>query len=226
MGEREGARELKDKNMSYIVCFRFTRWLGAIGIVLTVLACAGESGQHTVPPVVVNETSERRATALRIAAEGLPGLAKVNGRLYRGGQPTAAGLQTLARMGVGIVVDARGGSREGERAEVNKLGMQYVSIPWHCPFPKDAVFARFLSVIRNNPTKKIFVHCRLGDDRVGMMIAAYRMAEEGWTAKEAMYEMKAFGFTSSHHLICPCLAHYEETFPQRYKTHPAFRSLQ
>src|SRR5262249_38710721 len=66
----------------------------------------------------------------------------------------------------------------------------------------------------------------LGDDRVGMMIAAYRMAEEGWTPDDAMKEMQAFGFTASHHLICPCLAHYENSFPRRYQNNPEFRSLQ
>jgi hypothetical protein len=68
-------------------------------------------------------------------------------------------------------------------------------IPWHCPFPKDDVFASFLQPIRENRDKKIFVHCRLGDDRVGMMIAAYRMAEQGRTADEAMQEMESDGFS-------------------------------
>jgi len=129
-------------------------------------------------------------------------------------------------MGISIVVDARGSSRNSEREQVTRLGMQYVAIPWHCPFPKDRVFAHFLSVIRQNRGRKIFVHCRLGDDRVGMMIAAYRMAEEGWTPDDAMKEMQAFGFTASHHLICPCLAHYENSFPRRYQNNPEFRSLQ
>jgi len=54
---------------------------------------------------------------------------------------------------------------------VRRHGMQYVAIPWHCPFPRDETFARFLRLMRDNPNKKVFVHCRLGDDRTGMMIA-------------------------------------------------------
>jgi protein-tyrosine phosphatase len=77
-------------------------------------------------------------------------------------------------------------------------------------------------VVHENKGKKIFVHCRLGDDRTGMMVAAYRMAEEGWTADEAMNEMRSFGFTKSHHLICPGLARYEKSFPKRLKNDPAF----
>jgi hypothetical protein len=127
-------------------------------------------------------------------------------------------------MGINIVVDLRG-AREGESEQVAKLGMRYVSIPWHCPFPKDETFARFLILLQQNPGKKVFVHCRLGDDRTGMMVAAYRMAEQKWTATEAMKEMEAFGFSTPHHLICPSLSSYEESFPQRFKSDPAFAGL-
>ncbi len=59
-----------------------------------------------------------------------------------------------------------------------------------------------------------------------MAVAAYRMADEGWSADEAMNEMRAFGFTPAHHEICPGLVHYERTFPQRFKTSHAFKDLQ
>ena len=155
---------------------------------------------------------------------GVPNAGKVTPTLYRGGQPSTAGFKALANIGINIVVDLRG-SRKDESELVTRLGMQYVSIPWHCPFPKDDVFARFLTLLRQNPGKKVFVHCRLGDDRTGMNIAAYRMAEQGWTATQAMQEMEAFGFTSAHHFICPSLSSYEETFPRRFSTGPAFESL-
>ena len=125
-------------------------------------------------------------------------------------------------MGVDIVVDLRLTGTEKEKEQVSKLGMQYISIPWHCLFPKDATFARFLKVLRDNPNKKIFVHCRYGDDRTGMAIAAYRMAIEGWTAEEARNEMNKFGF---HNMACSSLVRYEKRFPQRLKTNPAFQGL-
>jgi protein tyrosine/serine phosphatase len=154
----------------------------------------------------------------------VPNAGQVTANLYRGGQPTTTGFEALANMGINIVVDQRG-SREGESERVAKLGMRYVSIPWHCPFPKDETFARFLILLRQNPGKKVFVHCRLGDDRTGMMVAAYRMAEQNWTAAEAKKEMEAFGFSMPHHLICPSLSSYEETFPQRLNSDPVFDSL-
>jgi protein tyrosine phosphatase (PTP) superfamily phosphohydrolase (DUF442 family) len=145
--------------------------------------------------------------------------------LYRGGQPGADGLEALSKMGVKIVVDLRGGHSKVEEAAVTKLGMQYISIPSHCPFPSDKPWARFLAVMRENQGKKVFVHCRLGDDRTGIAVATYRISEEGWSADEALNEMRKFGFSSVHHVICPGLTGYVEGFPERLKTSPAFREL-
>ena len=103
--------------------------------------------------------------------------------------------------------------------------MQYITIPWHCPFPRDEWFAKFLKLIQENPNKKIFAHCRLGDDRTGMMVAAYRMGLEGWTADEAMNEMRQFGFTGAHHFICAGLAPYERSFPDKLKNSPALKDV-
>jgi len=157
--------------------------------------------------------------------ENLPNFGEASTTLYRGGQPTKTGFQMLAKMGVNIVVDLRG-NRDSERKIVTRLGMQYVAMPWQCSFPKDKVFAEFLTMLRKNHGKKIFVHCRLGDDRTAMMIASYRMAEDGWSAERAEKEMEKFGFTFAHRrLICPGLSSYEEHFPHRFRTSPAFRDL-
>lgn len=58
-----------------------------------------------------------------------------------------------------------------------------------------------------------------------MMIAAYRMVDQGWTAKEAMAEMKAFGFSRFHQTICWGLGSYERKFPHEFATNPAFENL-
>lgn len=157
---------------------------------------------------------------------GLPNFAEVSPNLYRGGQPGADGLKALKEMGVGIVIDMRSSKSPHEEAVVSELGMRYISIPWHCPFPDDKTFAKFLKVIHDNPETKVFVHCRLGDDRTGMAIAAYRMADEGWSAKEALKEMEEFGFTGVHHAICPTLELYEKDFPKHLKTNPMFQDMQ
>jgi protein tyrosine/serine phosphatase len=182
-------------------------------------AARAQATQEASPPM-------QRSMGSRKHYVGLPNFGEVMPNLYRGGQPGADGLKALQKMGVSIVVDMRSSQSKHEQAVVEKLGMEYVSIPWHCPFPSDEPFVKFLKVIKDNPARKIFVHCRLGDDRTGMAIASYRMAEERWSADEAMKEMELFGFGGVHRVICPALAHYERDFPKHLKENPAFKELQ
>ncbi len=165
------------------------------------------------------------AIGTKQTVDGIPNFGRVNANFYRGGVPNAAGLDALKKMGVEIVVDMRGGASESERDMTTKLGMQYVSIPSHCPFPSDRPWARFLELMEENRGKKVFVPCRLGDDRTGLAVASYRMAEQGWSAEEALKEMRAFGFSPWHQAICPGLESYEKNFPERLKKDAAFQKL-
>jgi len=74
--------------------------------------------------------------------------------------------------------------------------------------------------------KKMFVHCRLGDERTSMMIASYRMTEENWSAERAEKEMEKSGFTFLHRqVICIRLLSYVSHFPERFRTSLVFREL-
>jgi tyrosine-protein phosphatase SIW14 len=202
----------------------------ASGILSFTLLCVvtlhGGAAAQTTPGATKEEaqTPAVRAIGRRLQEKGVPNFGEVTPTLYRGGLLNDTGLKALAKMGVKIVVDTHAHDTAEEK-QAQSLGMEYVAIPWHCPWPHDEVFATFLKLLHENKGKKVFVHCRLGDDRTGMMVAAYRMAEEGWTADEAMTEMKSFGFSRAHHLICPGLAGYEKEFPGRLKSSAAFEGL-
>jgi hypothetical protein len=200
-----------------------TRTVG--GFAILALLAATLSAAADVYPGATSSSRAQQSSLSKSMRKDLPNFGEVSTILYRGGQPSKVGFRILAKMGINIVVDLRG-SRDSERKIVTHLGMRYVALPWHCSFPRDKVFAQFLTLLRNNPGKKVFVHCRLGDDRTGMMIASYRMAQQGWSAEKAEKEMEKFGFSFTHRrLICPGLSSYEEKFPQRFKSSPAFRDL-
>jgi len=165
-----------------------------------------------------------RPIGQKLALKGVPNFGQVTPTLYRGAQPSEEGFRNLAARGIGIVVDLRG-DRGGERNVVTKLGMQYVFISWKCFNPRDEDFVKFLALLRENPGKKVFVHCKTGDDRTGMEIAAYRMVEEGWTASEARTEMEAFGFNFFHRRLCTRLGAYETSFPHRLETSPVWQDF-
>ena len=200
--------------------FRATSIL-SLTLLCAVTVCADDTAPQTKQET---QSPKVRAIGRRLEEKGITNFGEVTPHLYRGGLLSGDGLKALKRLGIDIVVDTHANDTSEER-DARALGMKYVAIPWHCPWPKDEVFAKFLKVVHENKGKKVFVHCRLGDDRTGMMVAAYRMAEEGWSAEEAMTEMKSFGFTKSHHFICPGLAHYEREFPEHLKSNPAFEGV-
>jgi tyrosine-protein phosphatase SIW14 len=211
--------------LSMALRFRCLRVL-AVVLLLAITMCSGEERPHQPGSSVSHPHLLRvRQYGEKRRIRGIGNFGEVTPMLFRGAQPNKRGYEALAKMGVDIVVDTRGNRTKSEGKEVRRHGMQYVAIPWHCPFPRDETFARFLRLLRDNPNKKVFVHCRLGDDRTGMMIASYRMAVEGWTADEAMVEMRQFGFNRAHHFICPRLASYEKEFPEHLRRNPAFRGL-
>lgn len=174
-----------------------------------------DSESRDVPHVVAEKT---RVT-------GVANFGEVTPTLFRGAQPTERGFENLSKMGIAIIVDLREGSEvQREEREVTALGMKFVAISWNCTQPRDEYFAKFLSVLRNNPDKKVFVHCHAGVDRTGMMIASYRMAEQGWTSEESMREMKMFGYSMFHQVMCHALESYEYKFPSVVRANAAFQT--
>ncbi len=164
--------------------------------------------------------------APRVVLDGVTNSGKVTPMLFRGAQPTQDGFDSLEKSGIAVVIDLRfEGDRDAERRAVTQAGMEYVGIPWSCHFPRDSITAQFLQFVRANPNRKIFVHCEHGVDRTGLMIAAYRMAEQGWTPEQARREMVAYGFDFVHRTWCHAVSSYEFSFPQHFSSAPEFDSL-
>jgi hypothetical protein len=51
--------------------------------------------------------------------------------------------------------------------------------------------AEILDLIEAGDT--VFVHCRLGMDRTGVVVAAYRIAREHWANQQALAEAESLG---------------------------------
>jgi protein tyrosine phosphatase (PTP) superfamily phosphohydrolase (DUF442 family) len=163
------------------------------------------------------------------ALPGLPNFGKVTETLYRGGQPTPEGYRSLQRLGVQIVVDFRYNEDEiqaGRRA-AEALGMQYINIPWSAKQdPNNQQVAQFLKLVNANSGKRIFTHCHAGEDKTGVMIAAYRMEMQHWSPDQALAEMWAFGFRDDlRHFWDYRLEEYVRRFPQQLLADPEFRGL-
>ena len=148
-----------------------------------------EFSQKTVqlPP------AERPATwAMPVAKPGLPNLHKVSPALYRGAQPTRAGMSELQAMGIKTLVSLRGLHDDENLTAGTSLG--YVGIPFHIWHPEEEDMLKFLKVVSDPARQPVFVHCKRGIDRTGTMVALYRIAIQGWSKEEAIREMTQGGF--------------------------------
>jgi uncharacterized protein (TIGR01244 family) len=127
---------------------------------------------------------------------GLPNFARVNEKLYRGGQPRKNSFRMLAELGVTTIINLRDDD-ENARAEakaVKAAGLNYFNIPLkRFGRPNDSQIERVLSLIDAEENGTVLVHCQKGEDRTGMIIALYRISREGWTDDDAIQEAKRFG---------------------------------
>src|SRR5262245_12510438 len=128
--------------------------------------------------------------------DGLPNFHRVNEHLFRGGQPKRDGLKKLSELGIKTILNLRGESEEtnGEEAEAKKLGMHYFNLPMsNLGRPTDEQVSRALAILDDPENGPVFVHCKLGADRTGAIIAVYRIKHDGWTAEQAMEEANRCG---------------------------------
>ena len=126
----------------------------------------------------------------------LPNFHQVNESLFRGGQPKPGGFELLSRLGIKTVVNLRDDDdREAqEELDVKQAGLQYFNIPLRrLGRPKHKQIEQVLSIINNPKNQPVFVHCAHGSDRTGVVIAVYRISQNGWTGEQAKTEAKRYG---------------------------------
>lgn len=137
--------------------------------------------------------------AADLEAPGVPNFHEVNQHLFRGGQPSAEGWASLAKLGVKKVVDLRlpgEHSIDRESKAVEAAGMQYVSEPMgRVSAPTTVEILKILAVLDSSSNGPVFVHCRRGADRTGTVIACYRIKHDHWPNPKALHEARSYGMS-------------------------------
>jgi protein tyrosine/serine phosphatase len=73
--------------------------------------------------------------------------------------------------------------------------MNYISYPLSGFFSPSKDKVDSIMQVLNNPYYwPIFIHCKHGQDRTGLIIGLYRVFYQEWTPKEAYQEMIRYGF--------------------------------
>lgn len=146
--------------------------------------------------------------------DGLPNFHRVTERLFRGGRPTREGMAALKRLGVRTIVDLRdrSGLSSRDRKRAPEYGIRYYRIPLgKLRGPTRAAMARILRILADPESGPVYVHCRRGSDRTGTVIACHRIANEGWTAEEAIAEARGFGMIKIEFLKRVFIRHFYRT---------------
>ncbi len=135
---------------------------------------------------------------------------RVDEHLYRGKQPTKEEIPALAQMGIKTVLDLRGGVHKAwERRVVEAAGMRYVRIGLSGIFaPTGKQMNQILALLDDPEQGPVFIHCRRGADRSGVVIACYRIAHDHWTNAQAWQEARQQGFSSLEVLMRRYIQHF------------------
>ena len=147
---------------------------------------------------VAARSGDTRSTvgSVTTATVRIDNFGRVNQSYYRGAQPEGRDYADLAALGIKTVINLTSDDAQtNEESMVEQAKMTYVEIPMttHEP-PTAAQLAKFMKIVNDPSNQPVYVHCVGGRHRTGVMTAAYRMTQDGWTADRAFGEMKQYKF--------------------------------
>jgi protein tyrosine/serine phosphatase len=144
------------------------------------------------------------------AAETAPPITnfhEVRPGLYRGAHPDDAGLDYLKSIGVKTIVDlevadlveAMPWDITGEEKAAKARGIVWLHEPMSAfelglSDRFDNEIESILAVLKDKAQGPVYVHCKHGQDRTGLVIGLERVLIEGWNPADAHDEMVKIGF--------------------------------
>ncbi len=138
------------------------------------------------------ESSRPAQWATPVQLRGAANLYEVTDYLYRSGQPTEEGMKNLKKLGIKTIINLRAFYFDSDKIRETGLRVEELSVKvWHI---EDADVVRVLRIIRKRENGPFLIHCSNGSDRAGVMIAMFRVVEQGWTKEDAIEEMVNGGY--------------------------------
>lgn len=127
---------------------------------------------------------------------------RVNKEFCTGGQPRNEHLAKLKEEGVRAIINLRppGEHRAAEeKAEAERLGLRYFTIPVVYGEPKEEQATEFLKLTDDEANRPAFIHCA-GAIRVGAFWMIRRVLRDGWSIEDAEKEAEKIGLREAPHL--------------------------
>lgn len=160
----------------------------------------------------------------RFANIRIDNFGQVNDHFFRGSQPVGRDYADLAALGVRTIIDLQEDGDPSEARQAKAAGLNYYVIPMSTRrVPTQDQLAMFFRLV-SDPANPVYVHCKGGRHRTGVMTAAYRMAFDRWSADKAYDEMKRYDFGPS--FLHPEFKNYVYSFDASRAPLPAVAAAQ
>ncbi|MBX9568908.1 MAG: hypothetical protein K2X77_08430 [Candidatus Obscuribacterales bacterium] len=114
--------------------------------------------------------------------------------VYWGAVPNEENLDYLKHLGFKAVINLRTNSHKGRSEYAERNGLKFFHIKTGVvKTPEEAELKKFIGIVADPKNHPVFISCNIGIDRTSYYLAAYRIAVEGWTVKQALLEARVHG---------------------------------
>lgn len=144
------------------------------------------------PSVPLPQQQRPSHWAQPIALAGAANLHRVTDWLYRSEQPDEVGMRHLTQFGIRTVINLRGFNSDTDVVQGLPIANPRVRV--HTWRVRDHHVLRVLTLLRQPERGPFLIHCLHGADRTGLMVAMFRIVEQGWSKSEALAELMHGGF--------------------------------
>jgi tyrosine-protein phosphatase SIW14 len=142
-----------------------------------------------------SDSDSRPVATVNLSRISIGNFGQINANYYRGEQPEGRDYADLAAIGIKTVIDLQADGDSNEQRIVEASGMKFYRFPMttHVP-PTSQQITKFLEIVNDPAQQPVYVHCKGGKHRTGVMTAVYRMEQDSWNAERAFSEMKRYKF--------------------------------
>lgn len=111
--------------------------------------------------------------------------------LYKGDPPSTKELKKLKEKGIKTLINVRTNPMPKLERKARRLGMHYFQVKTGAFLsPGREEIDDFLEIVKNPNYRSFYVFCMGGRDRSGFYSAVYKVAVDGWTAEDAIDELR------------------------------------